>query len=60
MLHATSLPAPSSLDNPIDLLFSVLEHSETGLAVIDPADRAIYMNSSARSMLESPLGLVPS
>lgn len=60
MLHATPLPAPSSLDNPIDLLFSVLEHSETGLAVIDPADRAIYMNSSARSMLESPLGLVPS
>jgi len=47
------------LDNPVDLLFSVLENSETGVLVIDATDRAVYMNASARSMLESPLGLVP-
>jgi DNA-binding CsgD family transcriptional regulator len=62
MLHPTSLPPPSPihpLDNPVDLLFSVLENSETGVLVIDATDRAVYMNASARSLLESPLGLVP-
>lgn len=47
------------LDNPVDLLFSVLEHSETGVMVVDATNRAVYMNASARSLLESPLGLVP-
>jgi DNA-binding CsgD family transcriptional regulator len=58
----SSAPAPSPvhpLDNPVDLLFSVLENSETGVMVIDQNDRAVYMNASARSLLESPLGLVP-
>ena len=62
MLH-TPVPAASPahpLDNPVDLLFSVLENSETGVLVIDASDRAVYMNASARSLLESPLGLVPS
>lgn len=59
MLHATPLSSPAPLDNPVDLLFSVLEHSETGVLVIDHGDRSLYMNASARSMLDSPLGLVP-
>jgi DNA-binding CsgD family transcriptional regulator len=62
MLHTSSLPPPSPihpLDNPVDLLFSVLENSETGVMVIDSTDRAVYMNASARSLLESPLGMVP-
>jgi len=62
MLHSTPLPPPSPihpLDNPVDLLFSVLENSETGVVVIDSTDRAVYMNASARSLLESPLGTVP-
>ncbi len=61
MLH-TPVPVASPLhplDNPVDLLFSVLESSETGVIVIDASDRAVYMNASARSLLESPLGLVP-
>jgi DNA-binding CsgD family transcriptional regulator len=62
MLHTPPLPPPSPihpLDNPVDLLFSVLENSETGVMVIDSTDRAVYMNASARSLLESPLGMVP-
>lgn len=62
MLHIAPAPLPSSihpLDNPVDLLFSVLEHSETSVMVVDANDRAVYMNASARSVLESPLGLVP-
>lgn len=55
-----TFPSPiHPLDNPVDLLFSVLEHSETSVVVIDQHDRAVYMNASARSVLESPLGLVP-
>jgi DNA-binding NarL/FixJ family response regulator len=42
-----------------DLLFSVLESAEAGVVVIDPAGRAVYMNSSARALLESPLGILP-
>jgi len=54
------LPSPiHPLDNPVDLLFSVLEHSESSVLVVDANDRAVYMNASARSVLESPLGLVP-
>jgi DNA-binding CsgD family transcriptional regulator len=53
-------PSPiHPLDNPVDLLFSVLENSETSVIVVDVNDRAVYMNASARSLLESPLGLVP-
>lgn len=62
MLHQPSPPPASPihpLDNPVDLLFSVLENSETGVTVIDSTDRAVYMNASARSLLESPLGLAP-
>lgn len=62
MLHTLppALPAPiHPLDNPVDLLFSVLENSETGVMVLDSSDRAVYMNASARSALESPLGMVP-
>ncbi|MBA2634931.1 MAG: hypothetical protein H0U86_18360, partial [Chloroflexi bacterium] len=63
MLHFAPAPSPSPihpLDNPVDLLFSVLEHSETSVLVVDAGCRAVYMNASARSVLESPLGLVPS
>lgn len=63
MLHIAPAPSPSPihpLDNPVDLLFSVLEHSETSVLVVDAGCRAVYMNASARSVLESPLGLVPS
>jgi len=61
MLHTPPVAASPihPLDNPVDLLFSVLENSETGVMVLDASDRAVYMNASARSLLESPLGLVP-
>jgi DNA-binding NarL/FixJ family response regulator len=61
MVHAHAFPAfPSApLDQPSDLLFSVLESAEVGVVVIDAANRAVYMNASARQLLDSPLGLMP-
>src|SRR4030095_11248642 len=47
------------LDPPGDLLVSVLENAEVGLAVVDPSNQAVYMNASARAVLESPLGEIP-
>ena len=44
---------------PSDLLSSVLEHAEAGVVVIDPSGQTVYMNSSARALTESPLGVVP-
>jgi DNA-binding CsgD family transcriptional regulator len=41
-------------------MFSVLEHAEIGVLVIDRAGRALYMNASARELLSSPLGTLPS
>jgi len=43
----------------VDLLLAVLERSEVGVVVLDASDRAVYMNASARSILESPLAVVP-
>ena len=47
----------SSLE--LDLLMSVLESAELGVLVADDTSRAMYMNASARSMLDSPLGVMP-
>jgi DNA-binding CsgD family transcriptional regulator len=47
------------LRNPTDVLFSVLENTEVGLVVVDASGRAVYMNSSARGVLESPMGALP-
>jgi len=59
MLHALPhLPSPQ-LDNPADLLFSVLESAEVGVVVIETSTRALYMNASARHLLDSPTGEMP-
>lgn len=43
----------------VDLLMSVLESAEVGVLVADATGRAMYMNASARSTLDSPLGVMP-
>lgn len=43
----------------VDLLMSVLESAELALVVADATGRAMYMNASARSFLDSPLGVMP-
>lgn len=58
--RATLVPrTPDAPAATMDLLLSVLESAEVGVVVADPAARAIYMNASARSMLDSPLGVMP-
>lgn len=71
MLHVLPPLAPSALDRTVvpprpegpaatmDLLLSVLESAEVGVVVADASARALYMNASARSMLDSPLGVMP-
>jgi DNA-binding NarL/FixJ family response regulator len=59
MVHAFPPVPHAHVDNPTDLLFSVLESAEVGVVVIDPTSRPVYMNASARQLLDSPLGLVP-
>ena len=54
---------PRSDDAPaatVDLLMSVLERAELVVVVADATGRALYMNASARSFLDSPLGVMPS
>jgi hypothetical protein len=43
----------------LDLLMSVLEYAELALVVADATGRAMYMNASARSFLDSPLAVMP-
>jgi DNA-binding NarL/FixJ family response regulator len=58
--RATLIPrAPDAPSATMDLLLSVLESAEVGVVVADASGRAMYMNASARSMLESPLGVMP-
>ncbi len=58
MMFPTRHPNPL-LHNPSELLFSVLDHTEVGLVVLDATGRALYMNSSARNLLECPTGIIP-
>ncbi len=57
MMNAS--PPRSSPNHPHDLLFSVLENTEFGVAVVDASGRAVYMNSSARHLLAAPSGVLP-
>jgi DNA-binding CsgD family transcriptional regulator len=58
--RATLVPrAPDAPAATMDLLLSVLESAEVGVVVADASARAMYMNASARSMLDSPLGVMP-
>jgi hypothetical protein len=53
---------PRSDDAPaatVDLLMSVLERAELAVVVADATGRALYMNASARSFLDSPLAVMP-
>jgi len=70
MLHALNLAppfdraaiiprAPDAPAATMDLLLSVLESAEVGVVVVDASARAMYMNASGRSMLDSPLGVIP-
>lgn len=40
-------------------LSSVLDHAEVGIVVVDQSRRAVYMNLSARALLEAPEGNLP-
>lgn len=52
--------APGPLQRgPSELLYSILENTEVGLVVLDAADHAVYMNSSARHLLQCPAGHMP-
>ncbi|MBE7452278.1 MAG: hypothetical protein HS111_26365 [Kofleriaceae bacterium] len=62
VLDRTTTPPPRVPEGPaatLDLLLSVLESAEIGVVVADPSARAIYMNASARAMVDSPLGVMP-
>lgn len=53
---------PRASDAPtatVDLLMSVLESAELAVVVADATGRALYMNASARSFLDSPLAVMP-
>lgn len=41
------------------LFASILENTEVGMVVVDGAERAVYMNSSARNLLQSPTAELP-
>ena len=56
VLTSRSTDAPTAS---IDLLMSVLEHTELALVVADATGRAMYMNASARAFLDSPLAVMP-
>lgn len=58
MLHTDRLPNTLK-HNTADLLSSVLDNAEVGVVVIDSAGFAVYMNSSARSLLQSEAGDMP-
>lgn len=72
MLHSSTPLSPAALDRAVltpraadapaatvDLLMSVLESAELAVVVADATGRAMYMNASARSFLDSPLGVMP-
>ena len=72
MLTTTTPFSPAALDRAIlqprradpptatvDLLMSVLESAELAVVVADATGRAMYMNASARSFLDSPLAVMP-
>jgi DNA-binding CsgD family transcriptional regulator len=58
MLHTDRLP-PTFQSRANELLFTVLENTETGVVVLDAAARAVFMNASARSLLQSEVGQLP-
>jgi DNA-binding NarL/FixJ family response regulator len=41
------------------LFASILENTEIGVVVVDGPERAVYMNASARTLLQSPGGELP-
>lgn len=57
MLNASHLSNTHS--DQTHLFASVLENTEIGVIVVDGPERAVYMNSSARNLLQSPRGDMP-
>lgn len=49
----------SSYSSSNELLFSILEDTELGVVVIENNGRVVYMNASARHILEAPHGFLP-
>ena len=56
---STSPVSNSNSERPHQLLFSILENAELGVAVVDSSACAIYMNRSARNILDAPAGHLP-
>ena len=66
MLHTHEPIAPTSFSNSQtisvprnDLFLSVLESTETGVAVVDTHGQTVYLNSSARQILAIQSSLLP-
>jgi len=57
MLHA--VPSVTQPDHAREFLYSVLENAEVGVVVIDAAMRPLYVNASARHLLDAPSGTIP-
>lgn len=62
-LISTSSSSVSSVDpsaeSPPPFLFAILENAELGIVAVDRSSRVIYMNRSARDMLDSAAGELP-
>lgn len=48
-----------SYSNSNELLFSILENTELGVVVVESSGRVVYMNASARHILQAPHGFLP-
>ncbi len=51
MLHTKRLPSTLQ-SNPLEFLFNVLDDTEAGVVVIESTGHCVYMNSSARSLMQ--------
>jgi len=58
MMLANQL-SETSYSNSNELLFSILENTELGVFVVENGGRVVYMNASARHILQAPHGFLP-
>ncbi len=58
MMLANQL-SDSTYSNSNELLFSILENTELGVVVVEHGGRVVYMNASARHILQAPHGFLP-
>ncbi len=54
-----STAAVNNSESPKHLFLSILDKAEMGIIVVDSSARAVYMNDSARNILNAPAGILP-